>query len=242
MATPRRSPGCIAVWTSGAISEFPRVSDARAPRRLPAVWLKPLVWIGCGLPLGWLAWAVAVEVGSPGAVLGADPGEAVVHHLGEWGLRILLLALAVTPLRRRLAWPDLARVRRLIGLFAFAYLALHFLAYLTFLAAFDWASIVEDLTRRTYLIAGATGLLALIPLAVTSTRGWQRRLGRRWRTLHRLVYVACGLGLAHLWWLTKDGYGEVLAYTVVYLLLMAERLERFASRRTRDERSGQSIL
>jgi len=211
-------------------------------RRLPVRWLKFLVWTGCALPLAWLAWAVSVELGSPGAVLGADPGEAVVHHLGQWGQRILLLALAVTPLRRRLGWPDLARLRRLVGLFAFVYLSLHFLAYLAFLAAFDWAAIVEDLTRRSYLIAGALGLLGLIPLAVTSTRGWQRRLGRRWQQLHRLAYLACGFGLVHLWWLTKDGYGEVLAYTVIYLLLMAERLARVGPRRTKHGRPGDTVM
>jgi methionine sulfoxide reductase heme-binding subunit len=216
------------------------VSDARALRRRSVIWLKPLLWIGCGLPLAWLVFAVAVELGSPGAMLGADPGEAVVHHLGQWGLIILLLALAVSPLRRRLGWPMLGRARRLVGLFAFAYLALHFLAYLAFLAAFDWAAIGADLTRRTYMIAGFLGLIALLPLAVTSTRGWQRRLGRRWSVLHRLVYPACGMGLAHLWWLTKDGYGEVLAYTVVYLLLMTERL--VGSRRMSNERSGQTSV
>jgi methionine sulfoxide reductase heme-binding subunit len=215
-------------------------SAAIPPRpRLRSRWLKPLVWAVCGLPLLWLAYAVVVEVQRPGAVLGADPGEAVVHYLGEWGLRLLLLALAVTPLRRRLAWPDLARVRRLVGLFAFVYVSLHFLAYLWFLAGFDWLAIARDLAERTYITAGALGLLALIPLAATSTRAWQRRLGRRWVQLHRLVYLAVGLGIAHLIWLTKDGYGEVLIYAAVYLLLMAERL---SPRRVRNAQSGRTTL
>jgi methionine sulfoxide reductase heme-binding subunit len=211
----------------------PRNSSRRA------FWLKPLVWLACGAPLAWLAYAVAVEAQRPGAVMGADPGEAVVHHLGEWAIRFLLLALAVTPLRRRLGWPEIARVRRLVGLFAFAYAVLHFLAYVGFLAGFDWATIVDDLTRRTYIIAGTLGLLALLPLAVTSTRGWQRRLGRRWRQLHRLVYAAGALAIAHLLWLTKDGYGEVLVYAAVYLILIAERL---SVRRTRHARSGETGL
>lgn len=184
---------------------------------------KPLVWLLCGAPLGWLAYAISVEVSNPGAALGADPGEAVVLFLGEWGIRFLLLALAVSPLRRRLGWPALARVRRLVGLFAFAYLSLHFVAYLGLLAGFDGAAILEDLTERAYIIAGALGLLALVPLAVTSTRGWQRRLGRRWKRLHRLVFAAAVLGLVHLLWLTKDGYGEVLFYAAVFGLLMADR-------------------
>ena len=201
--------------------------------------LKPLVWLACSLPLLWLGYAVAVELQRPGAVLGADPGEAAVHHLGQWGMRVLLLALAISPLRRRLGWPGLARVRRLVGLFAFTYLGLHFVAYVWFLAGFDWAFIFADLTRRTYIIAGALGLLALVPLAVTSTRGWQRRLGRRWPQLHRLVFVAAALGLAHLIWLTKDGYGEVLVYAVVFLLLIGERL---SARRTSHGRSGQAAV
>jgi methionine sulfoxide reductase heme-binding subunit len=208
------------------------------PRR-PARLLKPLIWLGCSAPLLWLGYAVAVEVQIPGAALGADPGEAVVHHLGEWSMRMLLLALAVTPLRRRLQWSELARVRRLVGLFAFTYVMLHFLAYLGLLAAFDWSAIVEDLTRRTYISAGALGLLALVPLAVTSTRGWQRRLGRRWRQLHRLVFVAAGLGLAHLIWLTKDGYGEVLVYTIVYLALL---IERAVPQRRRHGNTGEAIV
>jgi len=205
--------------------------------RVPAP--KPLAWLVLGAPLLWLGYAVAVEVGNPGAALGADPGEAVVLYLGEWGMRMLLLALAVTPLRRRLGWPALARLRRLVGLFAFSYLVAHLLAYLAFLAAFDLAAIVEDLTERTYITAGAAGVLALLPLALTSTRGWQRRLGRGWRALHRLVFVAAGLGLLHLLWLTREGYGEVLAYGAVYLLVMGERFDHW--RRTHGQ-SGKGIL
>lgn len=192
-----------------------------------------MLWLLCGLPLLWLAAAVAMEVVRPGSALGADPGEAVVRFLGEWGIRMLLLALAVSPLRRRLRWPALARSRRLVGLFAFAYLALHLLAYLTFLAAFDWQAIVGDLVDRPYITAGALGLLALMPLAATSTRGWQRRLGRLWPRLHRLVFAAAALGLLHLWWLSKGGYGEVLAYAAVLVVLLGERwlVSRGAARR-----------
>jgi methionine sulfoxide reductase heme-binding subunit len=219
-------------WICGATTDAVSRPQARA-------LLKPLVWLACSLPLLWLGYAVAVELQHPGAVLGADPGEAVVHHLGQWGMRVLLLALAVSPLRRRLGWPGLARVRRLVGLFAFTYLGLHFVAYVWFLAGFDWSLIFADLTRRTYIIAGALGLLALVPLAVTSTRGWQRRLGRRWPQLHRLVFVAAALGLAHLIWLTKDGYGEVLVYAVVFLVLIGERL---SVRRTSHGRSGEATV
>lgn len=195
---------------------------------------KVLVWLACGAPLAWLGYAMAVEIQRPGAALGGDPGEAVVLFLGEWGLRMLLLALAVTPLRRHLGWPALARVRRLVGLFAFSYLSLHFVAYLGLLAGFDWGTIARDLTERRYIIVGALGLLALLPLAVTSTRGWQRRLGRRWKRLHQLVFLAAALGLVHLLWLTKDGYGELLLYGLVFALLMADRIRQWWPARGRS--------
>lgn len=229
---PIRSAACTPEWTCGASSE--PVTAAPLARLI-----KPLVWLVCVAPLTWLVWAVVLEIRQPGSVLGADSGEAVVLYLGEWGIRMLLFALAVSPLRRWLGWPVLGRVRRLVGLFAFSYLTLHFAAYLGFLAAFEWRSIIEDLTERTYITAGALALLALVPLAATSTRGWQRRLGRRWQRLHRLVFLAAGLGLLHLWWLTKDGYGEVLAYTVVFLVLMGERVSRW---RQSHGRSGEAAV
>ncbi len=198
---------------------------------------KAAVWLACGAPLVWLGYAMAQEASLPGSMLGADPGKAVVQFLGRWGIRLLLVALAVTPLRRWLGWPALAHVRRLVGLFAFTYLSLHFLAYLWFLAGFDWSAIVDDLSRRTYITAGFFGWLALLPLAVTSTRAWQRRLKRRWLVLHRLVFVAAVLGLVHRWWLTKDGYGEVIAYAALFLILMSERISRW---RQSHARSGEA--
>ena len=197
---------------------------------------KPLAVVLLSLPLLWLADAVRLELIDPGSALGADPAEAVVHHLGTWGLRFLLLAVLVSPLRRRLGWPALGRCRRLVGLFAFAYLALHFTAYLGLLAGFDGALIREDLTQRPYIIAGGLGLLLLVPLAVSSTRGWQRRLGRGWRRLHRLVFPAVGLGLLHLLWLTKDGYGELAVYLLIFAAALLERLlaRRASSARSRS--------
>ncbi len=197
------------------------------------------MWLACGAPLVWLGYAVAQEASLPGSVLGADPGKAVVQFLGRWGIRMLLVALAVTPLRRWLGWPALARVRRLVGLFAFSYLSLHLLAYLGFLAGFDWSAIVDDLTDRSYITAGFLGWLALVPLAITSTRGWQRRLRRRWVVLHRLVFAAAVLGLVHVWWLTKDGYGEAIVYAAVFLLLMSERVSRW---RRSHGRPGETVL
>lgn len=203
--------------------------------------LKPAAWILLSLPLAWLAFAIYQEAQVPGSALGADPGEAVLLFLGEWGIRTLLLALSVSTLRRRLGYAPLLRIRRLVGLFAFAYLSLHFSFYLGFFAEFDWRLILEDLSERPYITVGFAALLMLLALAVTSTNGWQRRLRRRWRQLHRLVYPASALGLLHLWWLTKDGYGEVVAYSVWLALLCLDRLQdAWAKRTSRAKAKGGS--
>ncbi len=194
--------------------------------------LKPVAWVLLSLPLTWLAFAIHQEARSPGSALGADPGEAVLLFLGEWGMRTLLLALSVSTLRRRLRYPPLLSIRRLVGLFAFIYLSLHFLFYLGFFAEFDWRLLFEDVAERPYITVGFAALLMLSALAATSTRGWQRRLRRRWRLLHRLVYPASALGLLHLWWLTKDGYGEVVAYGIWLLLLYFDRLQDAWGKRT----------
>lgn len=194
---------------------FPAITDPR---------LKPLIFLLLGTPLLVLGYDLVGELRLPGSRLGADPGKAVLLYLGEWGLWMLLLTLAVSSLRRLTGRAALMRFRRMIGLYAFAYLCLHFLAYLGFLAGFEWRRIVEDLSERPYITVGFLALLALLPLAVTSTAGWRRRLGRRWIRLHRAIYPAFVLGLLHHFWLTKDGYGESVLYLTLFMLLMAERV------------------
>lgn len=185
--------------------------------------LKILLFLVLAAPLLVLGWEVLGELNQPGSRLGADPGKAIVLTLGQWAIRLLLLSLAVSTARRVFGAPRLIRFRRMIGLFAFTYVCLHFSAYLGFLAGFDWNVIAEDIGERPYISAGFLGLLLLVPLAITSTNGWRRRLGRRWAQLHRAVYLVVGLGLIHLFWLTKDGYGEFAAYLLLFVLLMAER-------------------
>jgi sulfoxide reductase heme-binding subunit YedZ len=197
------------VWTS------PVSTDIR---------LKLPVFLLLALPLMVLGFNVASEIVAPGSRLGADPGKAVVLYLGEWTIRMLLLTLAVSSARRLTGQTKIMRFRRMVGLFAFTYLSLHFLAYLGFLAGFDGGQILEDLSDRPYITVGFLALLLLAPLAVTSTNGWRRRLGRRWVRLHRLVYPAIALGLIHYFWLTKDGYGENVLYLTIFLLLIVERL------------------
>lgn len=195
--------------------------------------LKSVVFALLAGPLAWLAWAIAGEIAVPGSRLGADPPEAVVRFLGEWSIRILLVTLSLSSVRRLLKQPWTIRVRRMAGLFAFTYVVTHFVAYLGLLAEFDWRLIREDLTDRRYITVGFAALVCLLPLAVTSTRNWQRRLGARWRRLHSLVYVIVPLGILHLFWLTKDGYAESATYLAWYLLLMGERLLDLTRRRRR---------
>jgi sulfoxide reductase heme-binding subunit YedZ len=191
------------------------------------------------LPLLWLVNAMTLEIANPGSALGADPGEAVVLHLGEWTLRVLLATLAVSSLRRLAGFAWLIRSRRMIGLWGYAYLCMHLLSYLGLLSEFDWRLVLEDLVERTYITAGMLALLLLTPLAVTSTNRWRKRLGRNWQRLHRLIYPAVGLGLVHLAWLTKDGYGEVTLYGALFGLLMFERIYH---RRANRARTGEHAL
>ena len=186
------------------------------------IW-KVVLFLVLAVPLALLGYDIAGDLRVPGSRLGADPATAVVLELGTWGIRILLLTLAVSTLRRLLKAPRLLRYRRMVGLFAFAYVVLHFLSYLGFLAGFDWSTIKRDLVERTYITVGFPALLLLVPLAVTSTNGWRRQLGRRWVILHRLVYLVIALGLLHYFWLTKDGFAEGVLYLALFLGLMLER-------------------
>lgn len=188
----------------------------------------------CTAPLLQLGWYIVLELDSPGSVLGADPGVAVVRYLGEWSITWLLLTLTLSTLARRCSWHLLLRIRRMVGLFAFSYVCLHLLAYLGLLAGFEPMRIVDDLTKRPYIMVGFAGLLALLPLAVTSTRGWQRRLGARWKRLHRLVYLVCVLAILHLLWLSKSSYADAFIYGTWTTVLLLERLlDRLRSIRRR---------
>jgi sulfoxide reductase heme-binding subunit YedZ len=181
---------------------------------------KPLTFALCTLPLAWLA-ARAFEL--EGFSLGPNPVEALIHGLGSWGLRLLLITLCVRPLAVILRQPRLMRLRRMLGLFAFTYLLLHFLAWLVIDRALDVAGILPDIAKRPYITVGFTALVLLIPLAITSTDRWMRRLGRRWHTLHRLVYVAALLGCLHFLWLVKADWREPALYLGLYAALMGWR-------------------
>jgi sulfoxide reductase heme-binding subunit YedZ len=193
------------------------------------VRLKPALFLLCSLPLAWLA---ARAFGVAGLGLGANPIDELMDRLGEWGLRLLLATLCVTPLAVTLRKPRLMGLRRMLGLFAFTYLSLHFLTWLVLDQWFDVDAIVADIGKRPYITVGFTAFVLLVPLAVTSTAGWMRRLGRRWHKLHRLVYVAAILGCVHFWWQVKADWREPAVYAAVLLLLLAWRVRRARSRAT----------
>jgi len=183
--------------------------------------LKVLLFLLCLLPLGKLLLAAFALAGFS---LGANPIEELLHRCGKWGLNFLLITLAVTPLRRLTGWNWLVRFRRMLGLFAFFYLLLHFLVYAGLDQRFSLRAIVEDIAERPYITIGMTALLLLVPLAVTSTNAMMRRLGRRWQKLHRLVYGISLLGVWHFYWQVKLDTLEPLIYAAVLAALLAYRV------------------
>lgn len=179
--------------------------------------LKPAVWTGGLLPLGMLVFA-----GATGG-LEADPVKDITHRTGKAVLVLLLCTLAVTPVRRLSGWNGVIAARRPLGLFAYFYACLHFLIYLGY-QGFSPSDIVEDVVKHPYVTAGFTALVLLTPLAVTSTRGWIRRMGKRWTRLHRLVYAAAVLGMIHFLWSVKKDVREPLIYAAVLTVLLALRI------------------
>jgi len=186
---------------------------------LTAKWTKPVVFLACASPLAFLA-ARAYN-----GQLGANPVEFLQHFSGDWTLRFLLITLAVTPLRKLLNLPDLIRFRRMFGLFAFFYVCLHFLTYIGPDQAFSFAGMLKDVAKRPFITVGFAGFLLLIPLAITSTSGWIRRLGgKNWQSLHRLIYVAALCGVVHYYWLVKSDHRLPLLYAAILAVLLLYRL------------------
>ena len=181
-------------------------------------WVKPPVFVLCLLPLALLGWDGYMDR------LGANPIETITHATGDWTLRFLLVALLMTPLRRGFDWAWPIRIRRMLGLFAFFYATLHLFTYLWLDQFFDWGEIVLDVLDRPFITVGMLAYVLLLPLAATSNRYMTRRLGRRWKALHRLAYVVPALGVLHFWWLVKADVREPLLYGVLLALLLILRL------------------
>lgn len=189
--------------------------------QLPArqlAFVKVLLFVACLLPVALLARAAWLDE------LGANPIEAVARNLGDWTLNFILITLTVTPLRRYSGWAWLARLRRMLGLYAFFYALLHFASYVWLDQFFDWTAIVKDIVKRPFITAGFVAFTLLVPLAVTSTNAMVRRLGgKRWQALHRSVYLIAVLGVLHYAWMVKRDLTLPLVYGLVAALLLGLR-------------------
>ena len=180
--------------------------------------LKPALFVVCLIPFAQLAYKAYT------GDLGVNPIEFITHFTGDWVLIFLLATLSVTPLRKITGWNDLIKFRRMLGLFAFFYALLHFSTYIVLDHFFDFQRIGKDILKRPYVTVGFTGFVLMIPLAITSTAGMIRRLGKRWQQLHRLVYVAAIAGVIHFYWLVKADIRRPLQYGIVLALLLGYRL------------------
>ena len=193
--------------------------------------LKPVVFLLCLLPFGWLVYAAGTNA------LGPDPAESIMHLTGEWSLRILLVTLAVSPVRKIWGWRWPMTLRRMLGLFAFFYATVHLASFGHFYIGWTPAILVEELVERPYITVGALAWVLMLPLAVTSTRKMQRRLKRNWRRLHRAVYPVAMLACLHLLWQARSDLGEPILYSVLLFMLLIWRRPVYRSRRS-DVLSG----
>jgi sulfoxide reductase heme-binding subunit YedZ len=199
-------------------------------RQLAAV--KVAVFVACLLPLSQLAWGAWQDT------LGANPIETITRSLGTWTLNFLVITLCVTPLRRATGWVWLLRLRRMLGLYAFFYVALHFATYIWLDHFFDWQAIAKDILKRPFITIGFTAFVLLLPLAATSNRIALRRLGgRRWQSLHRAIYPIAILGVVHYWWLVKRDVATPALYALAVLFLLGLRA-LWRERERREQLAG----
>ncbi len=194
---------------------------------LRSAYAKPLAHLLCLVPLAVLLWAALYDS------LGANPVERLTHETGQWTLRFLLLTLSMTPLRQ---WTGLAawiRFRRLLGLYTFFYLACHFMIWFIADHSLDVIAMGEDIIKRPYITLGFSALLLMLPLAITSNQAMIRRLGKKWKSLHQLVYLILSLGVLHFIWLVKADYLEPTIYAIIAVVLLLHRagpMKRFSLR------------
>jgi sulfoxide reductase heme-binding subunit YedZ len=192
------------------------------PRHI-LVW-RLLVFVAALVPLGW--WMFHVAIGAAGP----DPGRYLLLNLGQGALFLLLCTLSLTPLMRLTRWKGFSAIRRQLGLWTFSYALLHMLSYLLFILGLNWTALGDDLQKRPYVIVGALALVILLALAVTSNRYAMRRLGKRWKPLHKWIYAALGLVLLHFLWVVRADLAEWSTYAAVALGLMLLRLPGIAQR------------
>jgi sulfoxide reductase heme-binding subunit YedZ len=197
------------------------------------VWIKALLWVACLAPAGYLLYLFRTDA------LGTNPIETITHETGDWALRLLLVTLSISPLRKLTRWAALIKVRRLIGLFAFFYGVLHLFTYLWLDQFFDWPEIVKDIGKRPFIFAGMAAFLLMAPLAATSTAWAIRKLGgKNWQRLHRLVYLSAIAGVVHYWWLVKSDISEPLQYAIWLGGVLALRIVLWARDRRQPARAA----
>lgn len=196
-----------------------------------------LIFAACLVPLAIVIGKI-IGIGR----FGANPVEELLHSMGKTGLNLLLITLAMTPARKLTKQNWLIRLRRMLGLFSFFYIVLHLLTYAALDLRLDFGSLGADILERPYITVGMSAFLLMVPLAVTSTRGWQRRLGRNWTRLHRLIYACAILGVIHFWWQVKADIREPLLYAAILALLLGFRwvdaVQRSGRRRTAAALAG----
>ena len=203
----------------------------RAPRIKAPQWVKYPVIASSLLPAAWIGFALWSDLTRNTRYLGANPVKEMEHFVGEWNIRFLVLTLAVTPVIKLTGWGWLIRYRRIFGLLAFLYVFLHLSIYFVLDVELSGALLVEDVAKRLYITLGMAAFLLLVPLAITSTKGWIRRLGnRRWNAIHWLVFPAVVLGLIHYYMAVKRDIREPLFYALIFAVLFWARLRRPVNR------------
>jgi sulfoxide reductase heme-binding subunit YedZ len=196
--------------------------------------IKPLVFLLCLSPALWLTYGVMLALTGGENLLGPDPAQFLALQTGTWSIRLLIAALAVTPLRYLLNAPYIWQFRRMLGLFAFFYVTLHFFVFLAFLLQWQWQDLGREIAERPYITFGFLAFVLLVPLGMTSAQFAQRKLGRRWKKLHRLVYVINILAVLHVTWIVRSSIADALLYGLLVLLLLGYRLLRHQSATVRQ--------
>jgi sulfoxide reductase heme-binding subunit YedZ len=233
--TPQTAPGSSTRPEQGAPAE----KKKRAPRhfRAPTWWRWPIIALSL-LPAAWIGFALWSDLTRNTRFLGANPVKEMEHFMGEWNIRFLVLTLAISPLIKVTGWGWLIRYRRIFGLLAFLYICLHLTIYFVLDVELDWSLLVEDVSERLYITLGMLGFLLLVPLAITSTKGWIKRLGnRRWNALHWLIFPAVVLGMIHYYMAVKRDIREPLVYALIFGFLFWVRLRQSGSRGAATRRS-----
>ncbi len=227
---------CIPEWICEGISELFEDWTHVIKKILLSKWTKVAVFAACLVPFGILVWRATQ------GNLTANPIEFVEHWTGDWTMRFLIITLCITPVRKLLKIPELIRFRRMLGLFAFFYVCLHFATWVGLDRFFNLHDMWADVVKRKFITVGFAGFLLLIPLALTSTKGWIRRLGgKRWQLLHRAIYLAAIAGVIHYAWLVKSDEHKPLQYAAIVGVLLLWRIVVWARKRWQQQPAARSI-